>query len=170
MKYRQAHIKMTHWRNMMNMPAFNVDNLTTTTAATTVNALVAASNNARWQSAYDLLENENAIFQMLDARFPLQERSHKDVKQYVVYYRHIMAFFTDGSHCGFDKPKQFAAYNGCKEQPSSILLRENGLHVELMFNRASARGKANVSGLEDVQIEFPTKRDFVAPDGCDYNI
>lgn len=153
----------------MNMPAYNLNNLTTETSST-VNALVAASNNARWQSAYNLLENEDAVFQMLDSRFPLQERSHKDVKQYVVYFRHIMAFFADGSHCGFDTPKQFVAYNGCKEQPDSILLREKGMHVEMMFNRCSNRGKTNASGLEDVQVEFPTKRDFVSPDGCEYSI
>ena len=153
----------------MNMPAFNINNIQQATSNTN-NAHVLALTSARWQSAFDLFDNESAIFQMLDARFPLQERSHKEVKQYVVYYRHIMAFFADGSHCGFDRPKQFVAYNGSKEQPSSIVLQEDNLHVELMFNRATQRGASNTAGIEDIQIEFPTERQFVSPDGHDYTI
>lgn len=153
----------------MNMPAFNLTPLQSK-ETNSASAHVLAMADERWQSAFDIFENESAVFQMLDARFPLQERSHQDVKQYVVYYRHIMAFFADGSHCGFEHPRHFVAYNGSKESPCSILLQEDNLHVEVMFNRNSERCTNTLAGIDDVQIEFPYKREFTTPDGSEYNV
>lgn len=153
----------------MNMPAFNL-NPSHSEKVNPASAHVLAMASDPWQSAFDMFENELAVFQMLDARFPLQERSHKEVKQYVVYYRHIMAFFADGNHCGFEHPRHFVAYNGSKESPCSILLQEDNLHVEVMFNRKSERGMQNLAGIDDVQIEFPCTREFTTPDGNEYKV
>ena len=38
--------------------------------------------------------------QLLDRLFPLENGSHKDVTAYVIDYRHVMAYFKDGSHSG----------------------------------------------------------------------
>ena len=151
----------------MNMPAFNLENLSQTTFS---QAQVIAASTARWQSAYDVLVDDANISAMLDARFPLDNGSHADVKQYVVYFRHIMAFFKDGTHCGLAQPKQFVALCGHKETPESIVLKESDLHVELKFNRNGSRGKNHLAGIQDIQMEFVTQREFTAPDGEDYII
>ncbi len=151
----------------MNMPAFNLDNLSQTHV---LQAQAIAATNARWQSAYDVLVDDANIIAMLDARFPLDNGSHADVKQYVVYFRHIMAFFKDGTHCGLAQPKQFVALCGHKETPESIVLKEDGLHVELKFNRNGSRGKNHLAGIQDIQMEFVTQREFTAPDGEEYII
>ena len=42
---------------------------------------------------------------------------------------------------------------GDSDNPASILLRNNGLHVELVFDPAHPIGKQNASGLADVRME-----------------
>ncbi|MDT0595620.1 malate synthase [Glaciecola petra] len=153
----------------MNMPALKVATIQSQELNFTSTHVLAMADE-KWHSAFDIFENQSAVFQMLDARFPLQQRSHKEVKQYLVYYRHIMAFFDDGSHCGFEHPRQFVAFNGSKESPCSILLQEDNLHVELIFNRDTRREIQTLAGISDVQIEFPCTREFTTPDGNDYKV
>lgn len=143
----------------MNMPALNFEN-----SQLHMGPDITQGNNV-WKSAYALFENEQAVFQMLDSTFPLHDGSHKDVKQYVIYYRHLMVFFEDGSHCGLDNPKQFVAFTGGKESPDSLLLQLGDNHMELIFDKNKAK---SLSNLCDVLVEFPLKREFTAPDGQMY--
>lgn len=112
----------------------------------------------------DVLNNAFKPSEMLDQHFALQNGSHKDVKQYVVYFRHIMAFFADGSHCGLDKPKQFVAFLGCKESPESIVLKENNVHIELVLN---IHNSINQDGAA-ARIEIPTQSTFTSTIDDDY--
>jgi malate synthase len=152
----------------MNMPAMNLQQ-----AKSNQHALMGQFStvaNIRWQSAFQVMDNSEAVMKMLDERFPLDHGSHADVKEYVVYFRHIMAYFADGTHCGLAQPKQFVALCGHIESPDSIVLRENDLHVEIKFDRKGNRGCEQNAGIQDVQIEFPTCREFTAPDGEEYTI
>ena len=45
----------------------------------------------------------------LDKVFPLEQGSHQDVSSYVIYYKHLLAFFPDGSKSGLAIPNQFVA-------------------------------------------------------------
>lgn len=91
--------------------------------------------------------------QFLDRAFPLNCGSHQNVSSYVVYYQHLLAFFTDGSHSGLRQPKQFVAFNGTKDAPCAIVLQDQGCHVELCFNRNGMIGARDLANLEDVQIQ-----------------
>ncbi len=91
--------------------------------------------------------------QFLDSTFPLAKGSHQDVSSYVVYYQQLLIFFTDGTHTGLKDPKQFVALNGHKSEPSAILLRDKGTHVELTFDRCGEVGAYDRANVEDIQIE-----------------
>lgn len=130
--------------------------------------------NARWGSLYDAMYGTDVIPQnsgleitpqynkargdavivkakeFLDAIFPLERGSHKDVVQYVVYYNHLLAFAADGTTSGLDKPCQFVALSGHRETPEAILLKNNGLHVEIQIDRSDDKDKAHV---KDIIIE-----------------
>ncbi|MFC0119389.1 malate synthase [Pseudoalteromonas xiamenensis] len=94
--------------------------------------------------------------QYLDDHCPLEFGSHQDVAHYVVYYRHLLAFFADGTHCGLDNSAQFVALCGHKEQPDTLLLKkQDGLHIELTINRKGRLGEQDLAHLDDVQIETP---------------
>ncbi|WP_299788273.1 malate synthase [uncultured Shewanella sp.] len=91
--------------------------------------------------------------QFLDSTFPLAKGSHKDVSSYLVYYQQLLIFFSDGTHTGLKDPKQFVALNGPKSEPSAILLRDKGTHVELTFDRCGEIGAHDQANIEDIQIE-----------------
>jgi len=133
--------------------------------------------NARWGSLYDALYGTDAIphseglkpcsrynpargnhviqyaKEFLDEVFPLALGSHLDVTSYVVYYQHLLAFFPDGSKTGLKMPRQFVALCGHKDDPESILLCNNGLHVEVQFDRNGSIGCHDLAHIQDVVVE-----------------
>lgn len=131
--------------------------------------------NARWGSLYDALYGTDAIEPVnpssqgydaqrgqkviakardfLDQTFPLDSGSHHDVTSYVVYYHHLLAFFADGSQSGLKTPCQFVALNGQKAEPESVLLKNNGLHVEIKFDRNGKNGLIDKANIDDIIVE-----------------
>jgi len=95
----------------------------------------------------------------LDKVFPLEHGSHKDVSSYVIYYKHLLAFFPDGSKAGLENPSQFVALSGHKSEPTSIVLKNDGFHVEMIFNKNGSRGMKDLAGIDDIQVET-TKAHF----------
>ncbi|MEI6859787.1 MAG: malate synthase [Shewanella sp.] len=89
----------------------------------------------------------------LDDKFPLAKGSHKEVCSYVVYYQHLLMFFTDGTHTGLRHSGQFVALNGYKSEPDAILLNSNGIHVELSFDRSGKTGIKDQANIDDIRIE-----------------
>jgi malate synthase len=110
--------------------------------------LISSLNDARIQQMMDYSK------QFLDKVFPLSQGSHKDVRSYVVYYQHLLAFFEDGTQAGLKQPKQFVALSGHKEDPTSIVLQNyEGSHVEIIFNANGKRGSKDRACIDDIQIE-----------------
>ncbi|MEH8019932.1 MULTISPECIES: malate synthase [Rheinheimera] len=89
----------------------------------------------------------------LDKTFPLQQGSHKEVCSYVVYYQQLLAFFADGSTSGLENPAQFVALSGHREAPSSIVLKNNGRHIELVLNRSGTTGCQDQACIDDIQLQ-----------------
>lgn len=125
--------------------------------------------NARWGSLYDCLYGTDAMGSLppsggyergrgarvvarsrvfLDEAFPIAGTSHADVRRYVV---------KDGALVVDDlplvDPSKFAGYRGNPKAPDAVLLRNNGLHVELVFDRAHFIGSRDQALLADVQLE-----------------
>ncbi|MEZ5796555.1 MAG: malate synthase G [Paracoccaceae bacterium] len=125
--------------------------------------------NARWGSLYDCLYGTDAMGSappkggydrgrgarvvararvFLDEAFPIAGASHADVRRYLV---------KDGALLVDDlplvDPAKFAGYRGNPRAPDAILLRNNGLHVELVFDRAHFIGGRDQALLADVQLE-----------------
>lgn len=133
--------------------------------------------NARWGSLYDALygsdvipmsgdlapsKNYNekrgqAVIQyakaFLDKCFPLKKGSHQDAKHYELYYNNLMVVLNNGEMVGLEKPGQLIALNGPRSNPESILLINNGLHVQLNMNPCSSIGCKDSAGIEDIKIE-----------------
>ncbi|CAL1692832.1 Malate synthase G [Brevundimonas subvibrioides] len=122
--------------------------------------------NARWGSLYDALYGTDALGDLpppggydtargarvvtrakafLDEAVPLAEGSHADVKGWSV---------VDGALVpALKEAPQFVGYRGEPGAPGSILLARNGLHIELVIDRASAIGATDAAGLSDVVLE-----------------
>lgn len=125
--------------------------------------------NARWGSFYDCLYGTDvmdgsapqrgldagraarvvaraAVF--LDEIFPVEAGSHANAAQYRITGGQVQV---DGS--ALKDSGCFVGYRGEAEAPQAIVLRNNGLHVELVFDRTHPIGKTSPSGLADVRLE-----------------
>lgn len=125
--------------------------------------------NARWGSLYDAFYGTDALGTtaqkggydrghggrvvarvrvFLDEAFPLVGASHADVARYQVIDGALMV---DDNPLA--EPEKFAGYRGNPKAPDAVLLRNNGLHVELIFDRAHPIGSRDQALLADVRLE-----------------
>ncbi|MGY6703269.1 malate synthase G [Roseinatronobacter sp.] len=125
--------------------------------------------NARWGSLYDALYGTDAMGKLppaggyeqghgarviararvfLDAAFPLAGHSHADAR---LYHVKNGALLVDGKP--LEAPEKFAGYLGDPRAPDAVYLVNNGLHVELVFNRAHPIGGRDQACLADIRIE-----------------
>ena len=147
----------------MNMPAMN-DLQTSNNGTSTLGfdnfineevSILKALNDKRLQ---ELMTYSKSF---LDKVFPLENGSHQEVSSYVIYYNHLLAFFPNGEKSGLENPSQFVALSGHKSEPTSIVLKNDGFHVEMIFNKNGTRGMKDLAGIDDIQVET-TKANFGA--------
>ena len=97
----------------------------------------------------------------LDRLAPLAGASHSEATGYVVVGGRLVAARSTTGSTGaladntaeLANPERFAGWQGEAAAPSVLLLRHNGLHVELHIDRAHPIGRSDPAGLADVVIE-----------------
>ena len=125
--------------------------------------------NARWGSLYDCFYGTDAMGSQppaggfergrgarvvakarvfLDEAFPIDGTSHTDVRRYHVKNGHLLI-----DDKPLVDPAKFVGYTGNPKAPDTIVLCNNGLHVELVFDRAHAIGSRDQAALADVVLE-----------------
>ncbi|MED5524884.1 MAG: hypothetical protein VX447_09050 [Pseudomonadota bacterium] len=137
----------------MNMPALNRTDLHDQHKPVIAEAIFAVEA----VSAGEQSEKQLKAKAVLDNLFPLDAGSHQDVTCYVIDYRHLLAYFKDGSHCGLKDASHFVAFSGEKEDPCAILLRDgSGCHLELSLGCRKGSGAVELVEIEDIQLESCT--------------
>ena len=133
--------------------------------------------NARWGSLYDALYGNDLISEeggaekagsynpirgnrvidygrdFLDMAVPLATGSHKDVTGYRVVSQGLQASLADGQSTGLKRQEQFVGFNGDTEIPSSILLQNNKLHIEIQVDSSHQIGATDRAGVKDIVLE-----------------
>jgi len=133
--------------------------------------------NSRWGSLYDALYGTDAISesggaeragrynpvrgakviafarQVLDQAAPLASASHRDASAYRVENGQLLVTLTSGTTVLLADVSQFVGYQGDAASPSSVLLRHNGLHLDIRIDRSTAIGKSDAAGISDVVLE-----------------
>ncbi|VTZ28514.1 malate synthase G [Methylocella tundrae] len=133
--------------------------------------------NARWGSLYDALYGSDVIPEadgaergkgyntvrgarvveyarvILDEIVPLAKGSHKDVISYKVANGELVVELDNGIQTRLRHPGRFAGHR--KTGPGSfvVLLRQNGLHIELEIDALTLVGAESKAGLSDVILE-----------------
>jgi malate synthase len=122
--------------------------------------------NARWGSLYDALYGTDALGDapkpgpydpergarviawgraFLDEAVPLAEGSHADVEAYRVENGRLVPALRD--------PAKFAGYTGDPAKPSSVLLKNNHLHIEIVIDPDHPVGRTDKAGVADIRLE-----------------
>ena len=131
--------------------------------------------NARWVSLYDALYGTDALApvdtdargydpargaqviaygrKFLDEMAPLMAGSHADVATYSIQDAQLRIQLADGFITGLLNPARFVGWRGTPTQPSCVLLRNNGLHLEIVIDRAHRIGQTDPAGVADLIIE-----------------
>jgi len=132
--------------------------------------------NARWGSLYDALYGTDVIptngelaitkeynkkrgeavvnyaKEHLDTVAPLKEGSHKDARSYKIVDNKLEIVLKNITTTLKDDSK-FVAYEGEKENPRSIVFKNNNLHVIVEFDKDSFIGKLDIAGVKDIVVE-----------------
>ncbi|QIX50661.1 malate synthase G [Rhodococcus sp. DMU1] len=135
------------------------------------------ASNARWGSLYDALYGTDAISEeggaekgtgynkvrgdkviawarnFLDTAAALATGSHADSTRYFVDGKELKVELGDGTVTKLAQPEKFVGYLGEKDAPTSVLLRNHGLHVEIQIDPESPIGKTDAAGVKDVVLE-----------------
>jgi malate synthase len=133
--------------------------------------------NARWGSLYDALYGNDVISEeggadkgpgynavrgakviaygrdFLDQSTPLLGGSHHDAVAYAIDKGILAVTLNSGDVVTLERPEQLLAFLGDKENPESILLKNNGLHIEIQFDASHYVGKDDAAGIKDLYLE-----------------
>lgn len=132
--------------------------------------------NARWGSLYDALYGTNAIIPLpaeppkgydtergsqviayardfLDSNFQLQTGSHHEAAAYRIEEGSLKVTLSDGINTGLADAEQFVGYKGIVESPTAILLKNNGLHIEICIDASTQIGASDAANISDIILE-----------------
>lgn len=133
--------------------------------------------NARWGSLYDALYGTDAISEeggaekgkgynpvrgakviefarnFLDQAVPLAAGSHKDAAAYQVEGGKLVVTLKNGNTTGLKDADKFVGYQGDAAAPTSVLLKNHGLHIDIIINKSTPIGQTDAAGVADVVVE-----------------
>ncbi|NQY03114.1 MAG: malate synthase G [Halieaceae bacterium] len=133
--------------------------------------------NARWGSLYDALYGTDVISeadgaeraggynpvrgdkviawarQFLNTYFPLSTGDHTDARAYTVVGGKLQVVLAEGKITSLEDPAQFIGYCGENNAPTCIVLKHNGLHVEIQIDPTSPIGATDAAGIKDLVLE-----------------
>lgn len=125
--------------------------------------------NARWGSLYDAFYGTDAMGTtppsggydqghgsrvvartrvFLDRIFPIAGNSHANAKSYLVENGALLI-----DNMPLQNPEKFVGYRGNPNAPDAVLLANNRLHVELIFDKNHPIGSGDQAHLADVRLE-----------------
>ncbi len=93
------------------------------------------------------------VYGVLDASAPLAEGSFSRITGFSVHQDRLRMTLEGGHETGLQNPEQFAGFNGSPENPNSILLKKNGLHLDIQLDRNHPVGKDHPAGICDILLE-----------------
>ena len=132
--------------------------------------------NARWGSLYDALYGTDVIDEQhgaergttynplrgqqvilyarkfLDQIIPLEKGSHLQSTGYRIEQNQLIVEM-DSEQSILKEPSKFIGFTGDVTLPASIVLKNNGLHVEIQIDRLHPIGKVDLAGVKDLLIE-----------------
>ncbi|MEM9332120.1 MAG: malate synthase G [Pseudomonadota bacterium] len=132
--------------------------------------------NARWGSLYDALYGTDAISEedgaekgtsynpvrgekviawargFLDKSVPI-DGTWAAITQLIIKDGELLLIMENGSEVGLSNPAQFVGYQGDAASPSSVLLKRNGLHIDIVIDGNHPIGSGDKASIADLVLE-----------------
>tara|TARA_B100000963_G_scaffold349225_1_gene357975 strand:- start:8257 stop:10398 length:2142 start_codon:yes stop_codon:yes gene_type:complete len=128
--------------------------------------------NARWGSLYDALYGTdvisgkidqdwdknraikviNYVRSFLDQSFPLINSSWNEISRIQIDEKKLVLYSGKNKDL-LKNNNQFIGFNGNKDNPTSILIKNNNLHLDIIIDSNTAVGKIDNAGITDVIAE-----------------
>jgi malate synthase len=118
--------------------------------------VISADGGAEPGSSYNAVRGDKVIAyakRFLDNVVPLSSGSYCDVSRFLISDGELEIALTEGDVTGLANPAQFAGYLGDPAAPSSVLLVNHGLHIEIQIDRDLVIGSTDPAGVKDVVLE-----------------
>ncbi|MBN7795400.1 malate synthase G [Parahaliea mediterranea] len=133
--------------------------------------------NARWGSLYDALYGTDVIPEdggaeragaynpvrgdrviawardFLNTHCPLSTGDHSQAKAYTVVGGALQVVLQEGQIASLADPRQFRGYAGEPNAPTNVLLRHNGLHIDIQIDATHPIGATDAAGVKDLVLE-----------------
>tara|TARA_B100000242_G_scaffold124533_1_gene87676 strand:- start:2652 stop:4796 length:2145 start_codon:yes stop_codon:yes gene_type:complete len=128
--------------------------------------------NARWGSLYDALYGTDVIpgdkfkdynseraskvvkyvRDFLNKSFPLKDKTWEEISKIIIKEDKLI-FLIDSKKTELKNNEQFIGFNGERDNPNSILLKNNNLHVDISIDPSSIVGKNDKASISDIIVE-----------------
>jgi malate synthase len=128
--------------------------------------------NARWGSLYDALYGTDVILgdkgagyneergkkviayvrNFLDETAPIANASWKDISTIKIKGEDLV-FLVEEKEKNLENKEQFVGFNGEKNKPTSILIKKNNLHVDVLIDPEHIIGKSDKASIANVILE-----------------
>ena len=128
--------------------------------------------NARWGSLYDAIygtdvisENKaetwdkqraieviNYVREFFDKIISIENTSWKNIAKIKIESNNLV-FVVDDKKYNLKNKNQFVGFSGEKNNPKSILFKNNNLHIDVIIDENSKIGKTDKAGISDIIVE-----------------
>ena len=128
--------------------------------------------NARWGSLYDAIygtdvisENKadtwdkqraieviNYVREFFDKIISIENTSWKNISKIKIENNNLV-FLVDDKKYNLKNKNQFVGFSGEKNNPKSILFKNNNLHIDVIIDENSKIGKTDKAGISDIIVE-----------------
>ena len=128
--------------------------------------------NARWGSLYDAIygtdiipgEKKNIynpdrgkkvisyVREFFDSVIPINKGSWKEISKIGIEQNNLSLLINGKKH-NLKNKKQFVGFRGKRDNPSSVLLKNNNLHIDINIDPNSTVGKNDKAAISDVVME-----------------
>ena len=128
--------------------------------------------NARWGSLYDAVYGTdvipgeiskvysedrgkkviNYVREFLDETFPINNTSWKEITKIIIKDNELK-FFVKDKHEDLKDINHFVGFSGQIDKPSSVLLKNNKLHIDIIIDPLSEAGKNDKANISNIIME-----------------
>ncbi len=118
--------------------------------------IIPEDNGAQKGTTYNPVRGNKVIAksrEFLDMAVPLASGSHHDSTKYEVKDGKLLVTLKEGKQVGLKDEEKFVGYQGDEASPSSILLKNNGLHIDIQIDPNDPVGKTDAAGVKDIVLE-----------------